>query len=363
MTHHRNIFDLPTPALLLDWGAASRNIGAASELVAGTGVMLRPHFKSHKCVPLAWAQLAGGNCVGMTVATVDEALALVQAGFEDVLIANQVVGAHKLSGLVRLARCATVLAAVDSLQSAQALELEAQRQGEKVGVLIELNVGHNRWGVVHGEQAAALALEIASMRAVSFRGLQAYHGSGGHILDPVERTSYARNTMEVVRQVSEIITAQGLQCPVVSGAGTGTFLAVLDQGILTELQLGGYLLMDWQFQERMDDLFEVALTVLATVINTSDNCFVIDVGLKGLGNKGGAPRLLGLRHYEVIQWAAEEHTVVKADQHKLCVGDQIRVYPSHAGGTVNLYRNLILHEGELITDVWPISATGYPFVG
>ncbi len=361
MTHHNNIFDLPTPALLLDWGAASRNIATASELAAGSGLMLRPHFKNHKCVPLARAQVAGGNCVGMTVATVDEAFTLVRAGFEDVLIANQVVGAHKLAGLVRLARCATVRAAVDSLQNAQAIELEAQRQGAKVGVLIELNVGYNRWGVEHGEQAAALAQKIAAMRAVSFMGLQAYHGSGGHIFDGVERASYARSSMEVVRQIYEIITAQGLQCPVVSGAGTGTFLAVLDQGILTELQLGSYLLMDWQFKERMGDLFEVALTVLATVISTSENHFVIDVGLKGLGNKGGAPRLLGHLDYEVTQWAAEEHTVIMAHQHKLRVGDLMRVLPSHASGTVNLYRNLNLHDGELIIERWPISATGYTF--
>lgn len=132
-------------------------------------------------------------------------------------------------------------------------------------------------------------------------------------------------------------------------------------GILTELQLGSYLLMDWQFKERMGDLFEVALTVLATVISTSENHFVIDVGLKGLGNKGGAPRLLGHLHYEVTQWAAEEHTVIMAHQHKIRVGDLVRVLPSHASGTVNLYRNLNLHDGELIIERWPISATGYPF--
>ena len=84
--------DLPTPALLLDWPVALRNIETAARFVDGKPVRLRPHFKNHKCPTLAIAQLAGGGCVGMTVATVAEAAALVDAGMDDILIANEVVG-------------------------------------------------------------------------------------------------------------------------------------------------------------------------------------------------------------------------------------------------------------------------------
>ena len=58
MTHPKQIDDLPTPALLLDWPALKRNIDRAAAFVAGRTVRLRPHFKNHKCVPLAQAQLA-----------------------------------------------------------------------------------------------------------------------------------------------------------------------------------------------------------------------------------------------------------------------------------------------------------------
>jgi D-serine deaminase-like pyridoxal phosphate-dependent protein len=59
------------------------------------------------------------------------------------------------------------------------------------------------------------------------------------------------------------------------------------------------------------------------------------------------------------QFAAEEHRVVSSPRHGLRVGDQVRVILSHAGGTMNLYRQLVVHEGERVSDVWPISATGY----
>ena len=77
MTHPNKIDDLPTPALLLDWPTAKRNIDRAATFVEGRSVRLRPHFKNHKCVPLAQAQLGARGCCGITAATVDEAVVLV----------------------------------------------------------------------------------------------------------------------------------------------------------------------------------------------------------------------------------------------------------------------------------------------
>ncbi|MSU69875.1 MAG: DSD1 family PLP-dependent enzyme [Opitutaceae bacterium] len=359
MNRWRSLHDLPTPALLLDGPAARRNIAAASKLVASTPARLRPHFKSHKCVPLAREQLAGGNCIGMAVATVDEATALVEGGIHDVLIANQVVGPPKVSRLIQLAQRATIRVAIDSRENAQEISAEAQRQGAQVGVLVELAIGHRRWGVAPGEPAVALARQISAMPGLRFDGLEAYHGSCAHLPDAAARGAYARRTMELAVETRQLIEAGGLSCPIVSGAGTGTFRAVLDLAGVTELQLGSYVLMDWAFQERVGDLFEIALMVWATVISVSRDEFVIDVGLKGLGNKAGPPRFPDLAGGEVLQFAAEEHTVVRAPRHGLRVGGQLRVVPSHAGGTVNLYRQLVVHEGENVREIWPISATGY----
>ena len=43
----------------------------------------------------------------------------------------------------------------------------------------------------------------------------------------------------------------------------------------------------------------------------------------------------------------------------LRVGDQVRIMPNHANGTLNLYRQIVVNEGARIRHIWPISATGY----
>lgn len=355
----QRIQELPTPVLLLDWTIAKRNIVKGAKMVEGTGAKLRPHFKSHKCVPLALEQIAGGNCAGFTAATVDEAEALVVGGVQDVLVANQIVTLYRIAQMVKLAKRATIRVPIQTVENASAIAAEAIRTGVTIGVLVEINIGHMRWGLTPGEQAVALAKKIANIPGLRFDGIQAYHGSGAHLKTAAERTEYARSTMEEALATKRGIEAAGIPCPIISGTGTSTFFSVLDMKGVTEFQAGTYVIMDWAFQERTGDLFEIALTVLATVITTTPDQFVLDVGLKAMGNRNGAPRLPELTGYEVLSYNAEEHTIVRLPGHKLKVGDLVRVQPSHANATMNLYRQVVVHEGDAIRHIWPISASGY----
>ena len=357
------IHDLPTPVLLIDWPVAQRNIQTAAKLVAGTGAKLRPHFKSHKCLPIAKAQLAAGNCSGMTAATVAEAAALVEGGVADVLIANNVVVPQKVTQLVQLAKRATIRVAVNALENAQLLSAAAQRQGATVGVLVELSIGQLRWGLEPGPAVVTLAQQIAALPGLRFDGLQAYHGSGGHLPDAGARAEYSCTTMHAAVAMRQLIEARGLPCPIVSGTGTSTFAAVLGLAGLTELQIGTYALMDWTFQERTGNLFEIALTVLATVINATPDQFVLDVGMKGVSNRNGPARLPALTGYAVVPGFSEEHTLVRQPGHKVRVGDRLQLQPGHANGTINLYRQVVVHEGGEVRHIWPISATGYALLG
>ena len=64
---------LPTPCLLVDLPAADRNIAAAAQLLRGTDVRLRPHFKAHKCTELMRRQVQAEGCFGVTCQTAWEA--------------------------------------------------------------------------------------------------------------------------------------------------------------------------------------------------------------------------------------------------------------------------------------------------
>ena len=78
--------DLQTPCLVVDRDVLDANLGAMAGHARDSGVFLRPHAKTHKCVEIAHRQLALG-AVGLTVATVGEGEVFADAGFADVFIA------------------------------------------------------------------------------------------------------------------------------------------------------------------------------------------------------------------------------------------------------------------------------------
>ncbi|MDA8110593.1 MAG: DSD1 family PLP-dependent enzyme [Betaproteobacteria bacterium] len=97
--------DVDTPALVLELDAFERNLGRMAAALAGRGVRLRPHAKTHKCPTIARRQLLAG-AAGVCCQTVAEAEAMVDGGIADVLVTNEVVGAPKLERLAAIARAA-----------------------------------------------------------------------------------------------------------------------------------------------------------------------------------------------------------------------------------------------------------------
>jgi len=85
---------LATPATLVFADRLERNLAGMAGFAARAGVALRPHAKTHKCLPIAGRQLALG-ARGLSVATVGEAEILAGRagagnggpGLEDVFIA------------------------------------------------------------------------------------------------------------------------------------------------------------------------------------------------------------------------------------------------------------------------------------
>src|SRR5947208_1032949 len=77
--------ELPTPALLLDLAAFEANLRTMAEYCRKAGCGFRPHAKTHKCPEIARRQVASG-ALGVYVATVPEAVGMVQADIRGVLL-------------------------------------------------------------------------------------------------------------------------------------------------------------------------------------------------------------------------------------------------------------------------------------
>ena len=73
--------DADTPALVVDLDRLERNIATMAALARDRGLDFRPHFKTHKSVEIARRQMAAG-ALGMTVAKLDEATVLIDAGID-----------------------------------------------------------------------------------------------------------------------------------------------------------------------------------------------------------------------------------------------------------------------------------------
>ena len=351
------IEDLTTPALLLDKAAMERNLHRMATFFAGRPAQLRPHFKNHKCTTLARRQMAAGSAVGMTCAKLAEAEVLVDAGIDNVLIANQVVGAGKLERLAALAARAKVRVAVDHEEHIRAIGEAARRAGTTVGLLVEVDIGMGRCGVLPGEPALALARRIQDTAGVRFDGLQAYEGNHVYHAGRAERGSRVQAAMALAVQTRLQIEQAGIPCGVISGGASSTYDVTGQIAGMTEIQAGTYATMDWAYHHLVDE-FEIAMSVLARVISRpAANRAVLDVGIKGMGQEFGAPKAKAHLDADFKFWLSEEHCAVTGmPDWKL--GSVVEIIPSHACTTCNLYRQFYVHEDGRVVDIWPIEGSG-----
>jgi len=351
-----------TPALVLDLDAFERNLQRMATAVAGTGVRLRPHAKSHKCPEIARRQLALG-AVGVCCQKVSEAAVFVDAGIPDVLVTNQVVGAAKIRHLMELARRARIGVLADHPQQVQALGAAAQAQGVGLDVYVEVDVGAGRCGVAPGEPAARLARAIADSPPLRFAGLQCYHGAAQHMRTPQARADAIAGACEAARASVRAIEAAGLRVERVTGAGTGSFVHELASGVFNELQAGSYVFMDRDYGDNQpgagDVRFEHALFVRATVMSRpTAGRAVVDAGLKASSVDSGMPAVWQRPELRYAK-AADEHGVIATPgEQSLALGDAVLLVPGHCDPTVNLYDELICWRGDRVEAVWPIAARG-----
>lgn len=357
--------DVETPALLIDLDAFERNLAHLARAAKDFGVRLRPHAKTHKCAVIARRQMALG-AVGVCCQKVGEAEAMVYGGVDDVLISNQIVGAGKLMRLAALARQARIAVCVDNSANIAAIEQAAQQAGARIDVLVEIDVGANRCGVPPGQAALPLAQQIAASKHLHFRGLQAYKGNAQHIRSYEERKAAIGQAVEQARETRDLLGQHGLDCELISGAGTGTFPFEAASGVYNELQAGSYIFMDADYGRNLNqdggffDEFENSLFVYATVMSRpTEERAVLDAGLKALSVDSGLPEVRDLHGVHYVG-PSDEHGVLKveAGSNQLHLGDKIKLVPGHCDPTVNLYDWYVGIRNDRVESLWPVSARG-----
>ena len=357
--------EVDTPALVIDLDAFERNLRRLAERISGSPVKARPHAKTHKCPVIALKQVELG-AVGVCVQKVSEAEAMVYGGVRDVLVTNEVVGRQKLRRLTALAQSARIGVCVDDVSQLRALDTAAGEAGVTLPVYVEVNMGGNRCGVEPGEPALQLATLIADAPQLAFAGLQAYHGSAQHLRGWDERRQATAQAADKAGRTRDLLTRQGIECPTITGAGTGTFEFETGSGVYTELQCGSYIFMDADYGRNRDrdgeptKAFEPSLYVWSTVMSRpAEDRAIVDAGLKALAFDSGPP-LVCDEPAATYERASDEHgrLAVSAATNRLGLGDKIRLIPGHCDPTVNLYDWYVCVRGNRVEQIWPITARG-----
>jgi len=354
--------EIDTPALVVELDAFERNLQRMTQAVAGR-VRVRTHAKTHKCAEIARRQIALG-AVGVCCQKVSEAEAMVAGGIGDVLVSNEVVGAAKLARLATLALRARIGVCADDAGNVAALEAACAAAGARLDVYVEVDVGAKRCGVAPGAAVLALARCIVGCRHLRFAGLQAYHGAAQHLRSMAERRAAIERAAVAVRDSKARLEAAGIDCPRVTGAGSGSFAFEIESGAFDEVQPGSYIFMDADYgrNEWAEPLprFDQSLFVLATVMSrpTADRA-VLDAGLKASSVDSGLP-LVWQRPGLACVRLSDEHCVLSVAPEAAApvLGEKLLLVPGHCDPTVNLYDHYVGIRAGRVEALWPIEARG-----
>lgn len=346
--------EVATPMPVIDEARLAANIARVQAYCESHGKAFRPHIKTHKIAAVARQQVEAG-AVGLNCQKVTEAEVFADAGFDDILITYNILGAAKLARLkalnARVAKLA-VVADSDTTVAGLAATFDADKP---LTVLIECDTGAKRCGVQSPEAAVALAEKIAAAPGLRFGGIMTYPATGG--AEQVE--AFMAKTMALLGE-------KGIDCPVRSSGGSPDLFFAHLVPSATEHRAGTYVYNDRSMVRAghctADDL---AMHILATVVSRpAPDRAVLDSGSKALTSD-----LLGFSDYGSIAGyegakvvsLSEEHAVVDISA---CttpfpeIGAQVKVVPNHTCVVTNLFDRMVFHKDGVVTRVENVDARG-----
>ena len=359
--------DLDTPALIVDIDKLKFNIDDMAAFAAAEGIRLRPHAKTHKTPQIGQMQLEAG-AIGLTVAKLSEAEVFIEAGCSEILVAYPLVGPIKHRRLVDLCERAAITTVVDHIDIAEALSRSMRANGVELPVMVEVDTGLRRCGVLPGAPARDLALKVARMPGLRFVGLLTHEGHAQLAGAPDQVRATGLSAGEMMAETAELIRGSGLEVPIISVGLTATAKITATVAGVTETRPGIYV-----FYDRSEVLHQVvtpercAARVLATVATrpTAER-IILDAGTKALTSDraGVSPPVAG--HGYVIghpDWQisslSEEHgaTTIPADD-PARIGDRVEIIPNHICPVINLFDTIHVTRGERVIDQWAVAARG-----
>jgi D-serine deaminase-like pyridoxal phosphate-dependent protein len=311
------------------------------------------------------------------VSTLKEAEVFGANGMTDLLYAV-CISPQKLAQVTQLRRSGIDLKIIlDSVEAAEFVSAHARQSGDRLPVLIEIDVDDHRSGVRwdNRDTLIRIAMLLAGGGA-TLHGVMCHAGESYNLHDAEALARAADTERTRIVEAAETLRAAGIPCPVVSVGATPTALSAHSYEGVTELRAGVYMFFDLvQAGIGICGIDDIALSVLATVIGhqRDKNWIITDAGWMALSSDRGTAgqavdQYCGLvcdlegRPYAdlVVLRANQEHGIIaarpdsRAEIPELRIGDRVRILPNHACATAAQYDFYhVMDEKNFISAVWP----------
>ena len=350
-----------SPGLVVFRDLVESNLARMVE-IAGHVSRLRPHCQTHKMREVVQLQMDLGISKHKC-ATFAEAEMLAQAGVQDIFLAYNIVGPNlgRAVEFVEKFSHARLSVTADHAEPIRRLGEVMSQSGHTVDVLLDIDTGQHRTGIVAGAAAKHLYGQIVDTAGLNPGGLHMYDGQN-HQTDINERRVAVDECWSQTMRLRDQLVSEGWSVPRIVAGGTASFplYAEKDDPAL-ELSPGTLVFHDAGYRDMFPDLnFVPAALILTRVISCPRSDRVtVDLGYKAcaaddpMGSRVEFPDLLDAK--QILQ--DEEHLVLEtARASEFTPGDELLAIPRHICPTSALHKQVHVVSNGKLTGRWDVAA-------
>jgi D-serine deaminase-like pyridoxal phosphate-dependent protein len=350
-----------SPAMLVYREIVDRNLKKMIA-IAGDVKRLRPHCKTHKMPAVTRMELA----LGITkhkCATFAEAEMLADCGVKDIFLAYNLVGPNIGRAVKFLQKYPDVQFAVTADDSQMILQLgdAMTAAGKSIQVLLDLDPGLHRTGVLPGPQATELYQQILDTPGLEAGGFHLYDGHN-HQTNLEERTAAVLEGWRGAARLKDEFVGRGWPVPRIVCGGTGSFpiFAKLTDPVV-ELAPGTCVFHDSGYGTSFPDMdFEPAVVMLTRVISRpAPDRVTCDLGNKAVASDPPRGQRVTFPDLPDAQQVLhnEEHIVLQTPlAERYQPGDELLGIPKHVCPTSALHKQAYVIEGGRVVEMWDVTA-------
>lgn len=366
MSSHQDIFEeIDTPALLLDIKVLKNNLKTMQDLCDTHGVSIRPHAKTHRIPEIGLIQIESG-AEGLCVAKLGEAEGFAAVGIKRITVAYPIVGHQKAERALALSEKVELTLAADSVEGASTVCEVFDRAGKKISLLLIINSGLNRDGVMP-EDAGVMAKKISELPGSNVVGILTHEGSvyqSDNQKDLESNSTLVANKMlNAASEMEKVGVAPNL---ISMGASASAKFVTKVPGI-NQIRPGIYAFNDLgQVALGNAGFADCAATVITSVVShTAPDRAIIDAGSKTL-SKDVIPSNAFSNEYPghgliidapgwVIEKLSEEHGFLvwhgRGNPTKLNIGQRLQIVPNHICTVFSsLNECFVVEDGKIIAN-------------